>query len=160
MIKDAKSVEVWKTRGNTIRTLDVLENMSSKKRKHRRYSHLRNHDTDSFKYSDYNSDHSRMESKLDRHEDRHHDRHNGMRVINVSESLDGVIILRKQDQSHNSRVTLLEELNPRRLVLEDLRKETETSSDERRLSYSRHYSATGPRSHHRDVGSPANRNIA
>ena len=43
-------------------------------------------------------------------------------------------------------VTLLEELNPRRLHLEEIKKEPH-NQEERRLSYSRHYSAKGSRSH-------------
>ena len=68
-----------------------------------------------------------------------------MKVINVSDSLDGIILLRGANQSNNSRITLLEELNPRRLHLEEIKKEV--YNKERRLSYSRHYSAKGSRSH-------------
>ena len=134
IIEDARSVEVWKTQQNTIRTLDVLEtNRSKSKKRYRRYSHLTDNDLGSGS-SNFYSDYS--------HGDK---RSSGMKVINVSESLDGIILLRGANQSNNSRITLLEELNPKRLHLEDIRKET--YDKEKRLGYSRHYSAKGSRSH-------------
>ena len=142
IIENATSVEVWKTRGNKIKTLDVLESVTKKnktKSKRRRYSHLLS--------SDYKD---RLEHKNDylKDKDHHHHLPHGMRIINVGESLDGVIILRKSEQSsRNSQLTFVEELNPRKLYLKEIKPQHEdVSKPERRLSFSRHYSAKKSRS--------------
>ena len=94
VIEDAKTVEVWKTRGNTIKTLDVLETGSHR----RKYSRLE---------SEAGSDHAGLHQ-------------HGMKVINVGDGLDGLIILRKSDQSTSqSRMTLIEEINPRTLQMRE-----------------------------------------
>ena len=94
MIEDAKTVDVWKTRGNTIKTLDVIETGSQKSQKKKKYSKLL-------------TDSARTGQNRD-----------GMKVINVGDGLDGLIILRKPQQStSHSRMTLIEEINPRSLRL-------------------------------------------
>ena len=77
--------------------------------------------------------------------DSYKQKHPGVRIINVSESLDGVIILRNSDPSHkSSKISILEELNPRKLYLKEIKETREVP--ERRLSFSRHYSAKRSRS--------------
>ena len=96
VIEDAKTVDVWKTRGNTIKTLDVIETGSQKSQKKRKYSKLL-------------TDSARTGQNRD-----------GMKVINVGDGLDGLIILRKPQQStSHSRMTLIEEINPRSLRLRE-----------------------------------------
>ena len=117
IIEDAKSVEVWKTQGNTIRTLEVVDNKSARS-KNSRYSHLLHSDPSSgtlTRSSNLLPDSETTRSLRSRYS------RTPVKVINVGENLDGLIILRKTDQtsrSRNSRVTLLEELNPRKLIIE------------------------------------------
>ena len=184
IIEDAKSVEVWKTQGNTIRTLEVVDNKSARS-KNRRYSHLLHSDPSSgtlTRSSNLLPDSEATRSLRSRYS------RTPVKVINVSQDLDGLIILRKTDQtsrSRNSRMTLLEELNPRKLIIEresdndqdrvgrveyqdtyrDRRQEYhdtdrsqryESHPDTgRRLSFSRHYSAKGSR----ERDSPATRQM-
>ena len=178
VIEDAKSVEVWKTQGNTIRTLEVLDNKTARS-KNSRFSHLLHSDPSSGTLT--RSSNLLPDSEATRSlRSRSRYSKTPVKVINVSENLDGLIILRRPDQtsrSRNSRVTLLEELNPRKLIFEreidygqdrggrleyqdpytDRRQElqdTDRSQRQeygaqpqtgRRLSYSRHYSATSER---------------
>ena len=164
VIEDAKSVEVWKMQANTIRTLEVLDNKSA-----RRYSRLPHSDPSSgtlTRSSNFLTDSVVTRSLRSQHSK------TPVKIINVSENLDGLIILRKSDQTRNSRVTLLEELNPRRLVIEreadydqDRARRLEYQETDRgqsyesypesgrRLSFSRHYSARGAREA-REGGSP------
>ena len=93
VIQEAKTVDVWKTRGNTLKTLNVIETASQSSIQQRKYSKLES------------------ETGTD---------HHGMKVINVGDGLDGLIILRKPDQSgSHSRMTLIEEINPRTLRLRE-----------------------------------------
>ena len=93
VIQEARTVDVWKTRGNTLKTLDVIETSSQNSGQQRKYSKLES------------------EAGMD---------HHGMKVINVGDGLDGLIILRKPDQStSHSRMTLIEEINPRTLRLRE-----------------------------------------
>ena len=88
-----------------------MEHMTKEqKEKHRRYSALMNHDSDSHKLITNGSFHENYEDSRhheirDRHENnlRHVSRNNrhGMKVINVSESLDGIIILRGRQNNHD-----------------------------------------------------------
>ena len=180
VIEDAKSVEVWKTQGNTIRTLEVLDTKSARS-KQSRYSHLPHSDPSSGTLT--RSSNLLSDSAITRSLRSHHSK-TPVKVINVSENLDGLIILRKPHQTSrsrngNSRVTLFEELNPRRLIFErdhdydqdrgrveyqdtfrDRRQEyqdTDRSRPDtgRRLSFSRHYSAKGTR----ERDSPASRQL-
>ena len=124
VLEAARSVEVWKTEANKIKTLEVLDSIvrprERRRRKHRRYSHLL-HTTSgsgSGASSNFFSD-----PETTRGGEAGVAAAAGMKVISVGESLDGVIILRP---GHGGRVAVLEQLDPRRL---------------RRLSFSRHYSA-------------------
>ena len=118
VLEAARSVEVWKTEANKIKTLEVLDSIvrprERRRRKHRRYSHLLHTTSGSGASSNFFSDPETT---------RGGEAEAGMKVISVGESLDGVIILRP---GHGGRVAVLEQLDPRRL---------------RRLSFSRHYSA-------------------
>ena len=119
VIEDAKSVEVWKTQGNTIRTLEVLDNKTTRS-KNSRFSHLLHSDPSSGTLT--RSSNLLPDSEATRSlRSRSRYSKTPVKVINVSENLDGLIILRKPDQtsrSRNSRLTLLEELNPRKLIFE------------------------------------------
>ena len=102
----AQTVEVWKTRGNTIKTLDVLQTGQTgpQSRTSRKSSRLK---------SEAGSDHQP----------------HGMKVINVGDGLDGLIILRKSDHSsRQSRMTLIEEIiKPRPLRAREEMNEEVTS---------------------------------
>ena len=120
VLEAARSVEVWKTEANKIKTLEVLDSIvrprERRRRKHRRYSHLLHTTSGSGASSNFFSDPETTRGG-------EAEARAGMKVISVGESLDGVIILRP---GHGGRVAVLEQLDPRRL---------------RRLSFSRHYSA-------------------
>ena len=91
IIEDAKTVEVWKTKENKIRSLDVLENVIKKSSN---YSELENDSGSSTLYSDF-------------------ERRRSLIVLNDGNNLDGVIVLRKpRTPERLSRLTFMEELNP------------------------------------------------
>ena len=122
VLEAARSVEVWKTEANKIKTLEVLDSIvrprERRRRKHRRYSHLLHTHSGSGSGASSN-----FFSDPETTRGGEAEAGAGMKVISVGESLDGVIILRP---GHGGRVAVLEQLDPRRL---------------RRLSFSRHYSA-------------------
>ena len=100
IIEDAKSVEVWKTKENKIRSLDVLENVAKKSGN---YAKLENDSGSSTLYSDFERRRSYRQEE-------------GLKVINAGNNLDGLIILRKpRTPERMSRLTFIEELNPNHL---------------------------------------------
>ena len=143
VLEAARSVEVWKTEANKIKTLEVLDSIvrtrDRRRRKHRRYSHLLHTHSGS---GSGGSSNFFSDPETTRGGEAGAGAGAGMKVISVGESLDGVIILRP---GHGGRVAVLEQLDPRRLHLD-------TEPRLRRLSFSRHYSAGSGR------GTPASTN--
>ena len=96
IIPEAKTVEIWKTRENKVKAYDVPESETRKTKKG--YKKLPEEQED---YSNFNS---REES------------HRGFQVVDARSKPGGIVLLKKQRSPRNaSRLTILEELDPRLL---------------------------------------------